>query len=323
MACFRPIRAFKCADGAVVFSELVRHDIVANLDLPCGQCIGCRLERSRQWAVRCMHEAQLHQDNCFITLTYDDEHLPDYGTLVYADFQRFMKRLRKFFSLPANVRFGTRAHGSSALSDFGVRRNLPIRFYMCGEYGELNFRPHFHACLFGIDFSDRIYFSTGASAAKVYTSAVLSSLWPFGFASVGDVTFESAAYIARYIVQKITGDAAVQRYSVVDKETGEMFFREPEFNHMSLKPGIGAGWYEKFHSDVYPSGEVYVRGKLCRAPRYYDKRFVRDYPDQGNELAYRRYLDSLQYSDDNTSERLRVREMVLAARLQFLKRSID
>src|SRR5688572_7925162 len=146
--------------------------------------------------MRCMHEASLYPQNAFVTLTYDDAHIPPGGRLDYPEFQRFIKRLRK---------------------DFAPSR---VRFYMCGEYGSLYHRPHYHACLFGIDFEDRLYAATLPSGAKSYTSDRLSRLWPLGFSSVGDVSFESAAYVARYCVQKVTGPGSKAYY-------GDM---PPEFN---------------------------------------------------------------------------------------------
>ena len=111
MPCFHPLDAWQCLNGDVVFTDnLARNDVIRRLSLPCGRCVGCRLERSRQWAVRCMHEASMHMFNSFVTLTYDDDHLPEYNSLNYKHFQDFMKRLRK-------------SHNG-------------VRFYMCGEYGE-------------------------------------------------------------------------------------------------------------------------------------------------------------------------------------------
>ena len=151
--------------------------------VPCGQCIGCRLERSRQWAIRCVHEASLHTDNCFITLTYSPDCLPSDGSLNHDDFQKFFKRLRKHIA------------------------PKKIRYYMCGEYGEdlqqpskLG-RPHFHACLFGLDFDDKQLYIV-RDDVKLYTSATLEKIWGKGFVTIGDVTFESAAYVARYIAKK-------------------------------------------------------------------------------------------------------------------------
>lgn len=180
--------AVRMSDGSVRFVSRSKKGVQDSLELPCGQCIGCRLERSRQWAMRCMHEASLYDQNSFITLTYDDSNIPNGGSLNYDDFQRFMKRLRKYA---------------------GVR----LRFYMGGEYGEQLSRPHYHACIFGYDFPDKIYYKKTSSGERIHTSKILQKLWPYGLSSVGNVTFESAAYIARYCVQKVTGQAADAHYT--------------------------------------------------------------------------------------------------------------
>lgn len=278
----------------MVFQERAGRDTVESLQLRCGRCVGCRLERSRQWAVRCIHEASLHEDNCFITLTYDEFHVAP--SLVYRDFQLFMKRLRK------------RAPG--------------VRFFMCGEYGDEGGRPHFHACLFGFRFPDQVFFMESGAGSRVYTSAVLSRLWPFGFTSIGDVTFESAAYVARYVMKKITGDAAAEHYKRVDEDTGELVDCVPEFCHMSLKPGIGAGWFDKFHKDVYPRGFCVVNGVRVSPPKYYDRRYKRMDDDGFADLTMRR--DQLARSKylDNTDERLVVKEVVAEATVSFLKRGL-
>lgn len=295
MPCYHPLTAYRSAQGDVVFVE--RGDIVATLALPCGRCIGCRLERSRQWAVRILHETKCHADSCFLTLTFDEEHCPRNRSLDYKVFQDFMKRLRKRFS--------------------GKR----VRFFMCGEYGEQFDRPHFHACIFGIDFADKVLFSS-AGGTKLYTSPVLDGLWPFGFSSIGEVTFESAAYVARYCVKKVNGDLAKDHYAMVDLDTGEVYQRTPEFAHMSLKPGIGALWLEKFRSDVYPRDYVVARGHKSKPPRYYDKRLKAALPDMHEDIICKRELDSLLRLDDNTSERLAVREVVAKARGDLYKRKL-
>jgi hypothetical protein len=294
--CYYPLTAYQCVSGAVVFAE--RGDIVRTLQLPCGQCRGCRLERSRQWAIRCMHEAQMHTFNCFITLTYSDEYLSGLSSLVYRDFQLFMKRLRKRFS------------------------STIIRFYMCGEYGEAFGRPHFHACLFGLDFPDKVYLSKSGAGSKIYRSKILEELWPFGFSSVGAVTFESAAYVARYVMKKVTGAQAEAHYYVTDKNTGECFNRVAEFCHMSLRPGIGATWLAKYGSDVYPEGRVVVNGHNSFSPRYYDKLFAKLDPDAAELLAFGRELEGRARYADNTHERLVVKDQVAAARIALLKRSL-
>ena len=187
----------------------------------------------------------MHKKNCFITLTYDDAHLPVDCSLDYSHFQLFMKRLRKYFS------------------------GRCIRFYMRGEYGENYGRPHFHAILFGLDFSDRRVHSRTGSGHFIYRSAILESLWTKGFSSVADFSFESAAYVARYVMKKVTGDAAEAHYRVVSRETGEIFDRVPEFNRMSLKPGIGALWWNQYgQTDVVHRDRVVVNGSESSVPRY-------------------------------------------------------
>jgi hypothetical protein len=240
----------------------------------------------------------MHDDNCFITLTYDNDHVPYDGGLRYSDFQKFMKRLRK--------RFGPE-----------------VRFYMAGEYGENYGRPHFHACLFGCDFPDRKVFGKTGSGFNIYRSAILERLWPFGFSSVADFSFESAAYVARYVMKKITGDAAKAHYEVVDSMSGEIFNRSPEFNQMSRRPGIGALWFSQYGmSDVVVRDAVVINGVEATVPRYYDKLLKRADPLRYDDIKTQRVLDSYLLRGDNTDERLAVKEEVLRARIRTLRRSI-
>lgn len=299
--CFHPIKAWRCEDGGkLAFSETAARSrgVLADLEVPCGQCVGCRLERSRQWAMRCLHEASLHKQNCFITLTYAPEHLPARGSLDYADFQKFMKRFRE------------RVHP------------VKPRFYMAGEYGEQLERPHFHACIFGYNFPDLKPWKKTGSGSVVCRSGLLESLWPFGFASVGALTFESAAYVARYCMKKVTGNLSEDHYKRIDLETGEVFWLEPEFNHMSLKPGIGADWLDKFTSDVYPLDYVVVNGKEVKPPKYYDKRFAALDAEAWEDVQFARALEAQSHSADNTDARLAVREVVCKAALSSLKRNL-
>jgi len=245
-----------------------------------------------------MHESKLHSENSFITLTYDDDHVPADMSLDYSVFQLFMKRLRFKF------------------------RDRRIRFYMCGEYGEDFSRPHFHACLFGIDFPDKFAIRAPASGAKLFRSPLLESLWPYGFSSVGEVTFESAAYCARYIMKKITGDAAESHYTSLDLSTGEIISRTPEFCHMSLKPGIGSGWYYRFKSDFFPRDYTIVRNRKVRPPKYYDRLLRKDDPDAFEAILFKRELDARDRVEDNTVARLEVRETVAKARLSSITRKL-
>ena len=300
MSCYHPITAYKAVNQSkLVFSDTrsVKNrgiDVSHSLQIPCGQCIGCRLEKSRQWAMRCMHEAQMHENNCFITLTYDDTHLPPDQSLHHRDFQLFIKRLRKRF------------------------RTSKIRYYMAGEYGENFGRPHYHACIFGFDFHDKKLWKRTSSGSFIYRSDDLEALWPFGYSSIGDVNFESAAYVARYIMKKQTGKNSQNHYT--DQETGVI--KNPEYNKMSLKPGIGYEWYKKYRSDVYPHDYVVIRGKKVKPPKFYDKKYKTDYPYEYDEILYNRDKSAKLNIADNTPERLAVKEQVLLAKLQKLKRTL-
>lgn len=294
MACYHPLTAYRMDDGSISFVE--RGKVHHQLSLPCGQCVGCRLERSRQWAMRIMHESKLYKSNYFITLTYDDKNLPTDNSLHYRDFQLFFKRLRK-----------AHKHGK-------------LRFYMCGEYGEDFNRPHFHACIFNLHLDDLQPWQKSPSGSTLYRSKLLEKCWTNGFSSVGELTFESAAYCARYIMKKVNGDLSEEHYSVIDYATGEVKKRTPEFNKMSLKPGIGSAWYDRFKSDVFPSDSCIVNGRLVRPPKYYDRKYKRSNPDDF-ELISNARLEALNI-EDSRDDRLAVREIVSKARLMLFNRSL-
>lgn len=300
MPCYHPLRAFKpdpgSADRKLIFSKLELSHLQA-VRVPCGQCIGCRLERSRQWAVRCVHEASLYERNSFITLTYAPEHLPKDGSLHKEHFQKFMKRLRK--------RFGA-----------------GVRYFHCGEYGEKNMRPHYHACLFNFDFDDRELWSV-RSGVRLFVSKALSDLWPFGFSTVGDVTFESAAYVARYITKKVTGPAADAHYQRLNLSTGEVTSLTPEYTTMSRRPGIGRFWLDKYVSDVYPHDRVVLRGQQFRPPKYYDGIFELADPQTMEEVKWKRQQSRAANWQDCTFERLVAREKHQLLRFSKLIRGYE
>lgn len=278
MPCFHPQKAWLSTntDGK---RKLFFHPNSSNdeiLWIPCGQCIFCRIHKSVEWTIRCKHESSLHVQNCFVTLTFNDEHvaktpeglltLPPYQ----AFFQKFLKRLRKSYG--------------------------KVRYYAVGEYGSRTFRPHYHAIIFGWFPSDAQihHFEEGH---PVYISDQLQRLWsdpetkkPYGFVTVGQVTDASIAYVAKYCMKKITGKKADDWYKG----------RLPESTHMSLKPGIGSGWLDVFKDDVYKvdliADRVYrdsVRYASCdcRPPKYYDTILSRSFPDiwsliQGERKSY-------------------------------------
>lgn len=293
MPCYSPIPARKLGGGGITFN-LGGHSrdsarALGAIDIPCGQCLGCRLQRSRDWSIRCMHEAQLHEDNVFVTLTYSEENLPPNKSLVYRDFQLFMMRL------------------------ISHSKKRGIRFYMCGEYGDRDQRPHYHACLFNYSFPDQKYWSKNHNGDSLYTSELLTRLWGKGICQLGAVTLQSAGYCARYILQKINGDLAPGHYRG----------RTPEFNRMSLRPGIGAGWLSRFRSDVFPCDYVVSEGgRKDRVPKYYDKLNERHDADQLERVKAARALSADPHWIDNVTSRLRVKEVVKAAAVRQLTRPL-
>lgn len=257
--------------------------------LPCGRCMGCRLEKSRQWALRCMHEAKMHEENCFVTLTFAPEHLPEDGSLCKKHMQDFIKRLRR---------------------KFDDRR---IRVFYCGEYGDNLGRPHYHLCLFNMEFADKRYWKT-VNGCRYYTSTILDDLWPYGFNTVGDLTFESAAYVARYCTKKVNGSQAEDHYQG----------RLPEFAGMSLKPGIGKPWLDKFgRTDVFPHDNCIARGARCKLPRYYDVLWERERPDEFAKAKEARQKRGEEKEDDHTFERLATKLKCQEARFKKLIRNME
>lgn len=213
----------------------------------------CRLAYSREWAIRMTHEKISHKRSCFLTLTYDQAHLPPHGQLVKRDLQLFFKRFRK------NVG--------------------PIRYVACGEYGERTLRPHFHVALYGHDFSeDRLFYKSNPGGQHLYTSRTLAGIWPAGAALVGELTFESCAYIARYITKRLNASDKLSLLPLhVDESTGEITYRNPEFllcsKGRTAGGGIGGEWFRRFFDvDVLPHGRVITsQGTPAPIPRYYKK----------------------------------------------------
>lgn len=320
MVCYKPLQAYFAYDRdgkrSVKFNSVaqsrftkgesmpdfesfqsINKDLKGNnykgFQLPCGRCGGCRLERSRQWAVRCMNEASLYEDNCFVTLTYSEKYLPEDGSLNKKVVQDFIKRLR---------------------FEFKDRR---IRFFYCGEYGEEKQRPHYHLIIFNLDFQDKYYWKT-RNGYRYYRSPTLEKLWEFGNSCIGDVTFESCAYVARYCVKKITGEKAKDHYNG----------RLPEFCQASLKPGIGKPWIDRFgKTDVFPFDEMVVERQRVKVkskpPRYYDKCFEKVDADAFAYMKDRRVEQALLKEDDNTFRRLAVKEKCQEARMKRLIRTME
>lgn len=261
-------------------------------------------KKKTAWAIRCMHEAQMHRHNHYITLTYDNEHLPENRSLVLDDWQLFAKRVRK--------------------------RHGPFRFLHCGEYGEKELRPHLHAIMFGLDLSQSkprgkelkrtSYVSVPLKANDkskfpLRVHETLTDLWTNGFHTVGAVTFDSAAYVAKYTTKRMTGKKAQAAIERVDPTTGECWEVLPEYATMSRNPGLGATWFEKYCDDVYPDNFVVMKGQKMQPPAYYDELLGRRDPEMQRLMLQKRRNEVSGDAENHSPERLAVREAVAEARL--------
>lgn len=236
----------------------------------------------------------MHDANCVLTLTYDDEHLPKDGSLVKDEVPRFVRSLRK--------------------------RGVRTRYFQSGEYGDEGNRPHYHACLFGFDFPDKREGPPSRSGAAQFFSPLLDQVWGKGRASIGELNFDSAAYVARYVCKKVTGSRAAEHYERVNPLTGELCQVQAEFATMSRRPGIGASWFAKYGAEVFPSDEVIVRGVPTRPPRFYERRL-------GEEalasVKSARLRDSVKRISEGSAERLHVREVCARSRLNLFGRGVE
>lgn len=311
MSCKQPLKAFrsaveKTAAGlpALTFNPLKAINSTQPVLLPCGNCTGCRIDKREAWSVRCTHEAQMHEHNCFITLTYANEHLPEDYSVSVRVWQLFMKRLRLELS-PTRV-----------------------RFFACGEYGDQNLRPHYHALLFGTAFlSDREFHSTTTTGGRQYSSQALTRAWPFGRALLSDFEPALAGYATGYVMKKLGGDPAATHYLRTHPISGLTVKVQPEFAVQSRNPGIGATWFEKYKGDAFPSDFVVIDGRQRPVPRFYQLKLAEEEIAQLNKQRLRKKHSSREHFREaqwnNTPERLRVRETIekdrLSRRIRTLK----
>lgn len=257
--------------------------------IPCGRCIGCRLDYSRTWAVRNCLELETSKNAFFITLTYDDEHLPTSELLIKStsevitvpelfprDLQLFLKRLRKKFG--------------------------ELRFFACGEYGSQTQRPHFHLIIYNIDIPDLVFYKMSFNGDPYYNSASMQEVWPFGYVVIAGVTFDSICYVSRYVLKKKYGNSLVdfnKEFQVISKDGIQRDFQQ-EFLRMSRRPGIGKSFFEENFQEIYKADKVIVsrKGKafLSSPPRYYDNQLQLVDPDLFLDVKNRREIKKESFS---------------------------
>lgn len=291
MACYRPIPSAQDKPGArvVLWPQLG----TANMYLPCGQCIGCKTQHANEWAHRCQHEATQWEHNIFLTLTYDDKHLPSHGYLYPHELAKFFKRLRK----------SCNSRRSRILSDKGT-----IRYFACGEYGAQNGRPHYHALLFNCNFDDRKKTRIDKRGGQQWTSKTLEALWPYGLHEFGVALPAAANYIAQYSLKKQRtaywrdkrdGYQGIHYIS----DDGEIIPKPAPFLRMSQKPVIGSKWLDKYQTDL-TYGYLVNNGRKFNIPRAYRRRIELQNPQLAEEIEYRtiqhrRGLDPDQHNNDD------------------------
>lgn len=308
MACFSPLEGFRAPDGTLTFSRrkaMTRRGFTdadgvnwgsdpVKFDFSCGKCIGCLLDRSRDWATRISCESQFHDSNSFITLTYSDANLPENGSLDFEHLRYFFVHLRKYL-----------------YTTFGIY----VRYFACGEYGTNYLRPHYHVCLHGFSFLHDRQPVSRSNGNILYNSATLAKLWPHGMSWIGDLTYESAAYTARYVLKKSFG-----YFANPDKYDGKV----PEAVRMSLKPGLANKFFDRYFSDIYPHDfVVLLNGRKVKPPRYFDKLLEKRDPTMYYDVKKARFKRALSRKEDNTSSRLFVRHELQKLRLKKLIRSLD
>lgn len=338
MSCFHPLHAFKIgitANGKdkykITSGDIERIEHIVNgkvalgvwntnyIEVPCGKCIGCRLDYSRQWANRCMLEARQYEHNAFITLTYEDTALTfndganrktgevmKVPTLVPEELTKFMKDLRRYYKY-----------------HYGEEN---IRFYACGEYGSKNDRPHFHIIAFNINVRDKEYLFTNKSHDKIYTSEIIRNIWGKGHVTIGEVTWNSAAYTARYVMKKIKGKDAKKYYEILGVA--------PEFTRMSRRQGIAREYYEQNKEKIFELDEIILANKKGVAQKikpckYYDNLYDIENHEFMKALKQRRKLEAeytlavqLGKTDLTKQEYMELKERKKISQVEKLKRAL-
>lgn len=275
MRCTDPRTVGFRADGKTIsWSQKHYSKEFATFQLPCGQCIECRLEYARNWAIRCVHESKMYSQNSFITLTYSDEKLTS-PKLQYRDFQLFSMRLRSHIRRQVRKKIG-KINWSQM--DQQQRKEIydafQIGIFVTGEYGEKTKRPHWHALIFNWEPMDKEYKYSNERGDRVFSSKTLNDLWPLGIAELGSVTFESAGYCARYSAKKLVHGKDGHEFEPISKK--------------STRHAIGKKFIEKYHDDIFNHGYIILPdGTKTSIPRYYEKWLLKHEPQKWQHYVTR------------------------------------
>lgn len=290
------------------------------LKVPCAGCLDCRLKHSRENAIRCVHEASLHKNNCFVTLTYKQESLPSNNTFNFSHPKNFIKKLRNKICISQQCK-GNRFNWSTLKDEYTCRGFCSkIKTFGCAEYGDKGGRPHYHLLIFGYDFEDKTKWKMSKNPRMKcmrFRSRILESLWPYGFSESGTVTMQSAGYVARYVVKKN------KKKREIEKELSR--FHEKA---ICFSQGIGLEWLKKFHSDVYTTDLLSYKNRKgtyskMKPPKYYDRKADQLGLIDFQEIKLAREAYSLEHNDSATKQRSLDAQYILKTKQKQLVRQYE
>lgn len=337
MTCFHPVDGYVAANGGWT-ADRRKSPLAIKMTRACGGCIGCRLRHAGDWATRLVLESKFHEESWALTLTYDDDHLPENYSFSIPDAQLFHRLWRQ------DLRRKAKREGRDAER---------LRFHLVTDFGDHSeaaltpFRPHAHAHYFGVSIPDMVPVKMSRGGFPLYESPTLSRLWGKGFVNFSRLTPKTAAYAARHNLRKVSGPAAAEFYHRLNPVTGEFVDCEPERMICSLKPGLAGAWFGKFASDVFPSDCLHLNGQEVPVPRYFDRQLKGKFNVPGSKEVFVETRFGPEFSkrlsrDDfhdvrvaralaaktphqvwnNSPERLAVREEVANLRDALLKREL-
>lgn len=301
VVCDFPLKGYRTT-GRLVFQKPAGHS-GAFVEVPCGKCIGCKLRLRSEWQIRGLCELQMQRQaglaSWFFTLTFDDQHIPADLNISLRDVQLFMMRLRKHFG-PG------------------------IRVQYCGEYGGQTMRPHYHLTLWGLVLDDCVQIGRSRTGEATFTSAVVARLWGRGQVLIGEANSHTIGYVAGHQLKDLTGRHQPDgSYVLLEPSTGELRARTAPFRHQSLKPGIGASWFDKYHMDFFARGWLMRDGRKEFPPSYFLRLLRRSKPALWDSVMAARevVVEADQFRAEHTPERLAVKAVVRSARIGQRRRA--
>lgn len=291
-----------------------KSDFREEVQVPCGKCIGCKLDHASMWQTRIMMEAKEWKSCYHITLTYNNKHLRrKYGLnqLCKKDLQDFLKRLRYYFE----------GHEEWVNPKTGEYEK-PIRYYACGEYGNEGTRasnggnPHYHIAMFNLKLDDLKLYKLNKHGDPIFKSKKLQSIWGLGFCTIEELNFETAGYVARYVQKKAGIKPKEREYTGervkewrIDERNGQPYehiikkqrikkgLQVEEFQTMSRAVGIGRKYWEENKEKIKRNNGILMKikdiVKIKPLPKYYKKLWEQEDWEEYYTWKYERTKDGI------------------------------